>query len=522
MLCRGRSRVANTDGILSLAPQQQADGSSQPRLSLFDLAEAAASLTSKQPTKTKSQPGKAKAGTAAQPDTVPSLDSPSAGKKRKSSSPAAAANPAPAKAGTVAAQTTAAAAEDRGGTGNAQQPPSHKTAAASDDAIKPKKAKKRQAEPSPAQDTAALAAGPASEPAATDAPGSVQDQPICAMQASKEGRNTGLDNGDKKAKRAKHSKKRGSAEPDMANPSAAAPLESEPLQAQQAGPSTVPQQSAPSDTAAATVPVTEPQKKKKRKHKADAHVPQSGAQAEAPVHAALVPNTDGARTEAEESEPAVVKTKKRKQKHSALGSPQLTPASSNQPADDHFEDAAAPAAIPDRSTAADAPAATDASQPGEQPKHKRKPKASKRQNAAAAGEAAGEAAYAGADAAADEASPSEQQPKAKKARKPRTPKAQNPNPPAAAAGVTSWREDQARTDVKKGKFSKQEKDTLRQQQWHMQSSTTSLLTTLPGCSTRRPLSTRTRPWAVGATLLRACRTALTSQCMHVAPGCCMR
>ncbi len=97
MLCckrRGRNSVVEKDDVLSLGSSEAA-GPSQPRLSLFDLAEAAASLSKKQPTRM--QPKRPSAKPKSQDNPLAVTKGPRSIRKRKaSSSPDEAASPLPA------------------------------------------------------------------------------------------------------------------------------------------------------------------------------------------------------------------------------------------------------------------------------------------------------------------------------------------------------------------------------------------------------------------------------------------
>ncbi len=132
----------------------------------------------------------------------------------------------------------------------------------------------------------------------------------------------------------------------------------------------------------------------------------------------------------------MAKPKKKKLKDSAGKSKQPTAPVSSQP-----ETATAAAD-------ADATAAADGAQPAAKPKRKRKSKVAIPDTAVAAATAAEALAEA-------PAGPSAEAPASlkSKGRKPKD---------TSSALPGSWRANQARTDVKRGQFTKQEKDTLKQ------------------------------------------------------------
>ena len=194
-------------------------------------------------------------------------------------------------------------------------------------------------------------------------------------------------------------------------------------------------------------PAGKPKKKKKRRHqdgKDTGQPPAATAEdtgtASAPSILPEQPDAPASLPDAPASEPAVVPSKKRKHNDSVgNGKHATTPTVHPVPEQQEQQTAAASGDAGDQAAA--------------KPKRRRKSKA-----ALPDGEAAAEAATgAPAEAAAGQAA------RAKKAKAAKAAKASDPaGLSASASGLNSWRASQARTDVKKGKFTKQEKETLKQ------------------------------------------------------------
>ena len=205
----------------------------------------------------------------------------------------------------------------------------------------------------------------------------------------------------------------------------------------------------PTEDLGAEVPAVKPKKKKKHKPQDDA----AGSE-QLQTTAVAVPVTAAASVPARElQEPAppasgtaTAKPKKRKHKDGAGKSKQPGASDPSQPT------AAEAVANDALAQEGELPAAAAGVQPAVKPKRKRKSKAALPDDpaAASAAEAPSEA-----PAAADTA-------QAPKARKRKAVQATDPNSSSAVPVANSWRADLKRTDVKKGKFTKQEKDTLKQ------------------------------------------------------------
>ena len=294
------------------------------------------------------------------------------------------------------------------------------------DKKKKKKKKKRQIE-----DVATGSQPDSTENAAVPAAAVVQDQPELfvteepSVQPDREEPSDQLKK-KKKKKKKRHSDAGVDAQQPAAVSAAAVEPEMESTQAEPAQP--------------AQEPDVKP-KKKKKKHKQYASVEPTPAgttavdtrAAAAEVEAA--PETELQQAGVAASTAAEVKPKKRKHKDSASKSKLPSAADGSQI--DAVE-AGAPHAE-----------AQEPGQPAVKPKRKRKSKV----DATAAAEAAADA-----PSDAPAAAAAAQTPKAKKATAAMAKESSNSTLP----GMNSWRENQARTDVKKGKFTRQEKDTLKQ------------------------------------------------------------
>lgn len=190
-------------------------------------------------------------------------------------------------------------------------------------------------------------------------------------------------------------------------------------------------------------PAVKPRKKKKHKQDASVEPRPAGTTAVDTIAAAAeiesVPGSELQQADIAASAAAEVKPKKRRHKDSASRSKPPSAADGSQLA---AVKAGAPRAE-----------AQEPEQPAVKPKRKRKSKG----DTTAAAEAATDAPSGVPAAAAATA----QTPKAKKAKKVTAATAKESSC-TALPGMNSWRANQARTDVKKGKFTKQEKDTLKQ------------------------------------------------------------
>ena len=190
-------------------------------------------------------------------------------------------------------------------------------------------------------------------------------------------------------------------------------------------------------------PAGKPKKKKKRRHQDGKDTGEQGAAtaedtgtASAPSILPEQPDAPASLPDAPASEPAVVTSKKRKHNDSVgNGKHATTPTVHPVPEQQEQQTAAASGDAGDQAAA--------------KPKRRRKSKAALPDGEAATG--------APAEAAAGQAA------KPKKAKAAKAAKASDPaGLSASASGLNSWRASQARTDVKKGKFTKQEKETLKQ------------------------------------------------------------
>ncbi len=291
---------------------------------------------------------------------------------------------------------------------------------------KKKKKKKRQIE-----DVATGSQPDSAENAAVPAVAVVQDQPELVVTEEPSVQTDGVEPSDKLKKKKKKKKRHSDADVDAQQPAAVSAAVVEPeLNSAQAEPAQ-----------AAQEPDVKP-KKKKKKHRQDASVeprPAGTTAVDTTAAAAEVesaPETELQQADVAASTAAEVKPKKRKHKDSASKSKQPSAADDNQA--DAVE-AGAPQAE-----------AQGPEQPAVKPKRKRKSKV----DATAAAEAAAAEAPSDVPAAAAAA----QTPKAKKATAALAKKSSCSTLPV----LNSWRANQARTDVKKGKFTKQEKDTLKQ------------------------------------------------------------
>ena len=194
----------------------------------------------------------------------------------------------------------------------------------------------------------------------------------------------------------------------------------------------------PEMNSAQAEPAQEPDvkpKKKKKKHRQDASVePRPAGTTAVDTTAAEVesaPETELQQADVAASAAAEVKPKKRKHKDSAGKSKQPSAAEDSQ-----IDAIVAPHAE-----------AQEPEQPAVKPKRKRKSKVDAAAEAAAAAEAPSDVPAAAATAQT-----------AKKA----TAALAKESSCSTLPVLNSWRANQARTDVKKGKFTKQEKDTLKQ------------------------------------------------------------
>ena len=205
----------------------------------------------------------------------------------------------------------------------------------------------------------------------------------------------------------------------------------------------------PTDDLGAEVPAVKPKKKKKHKPRDDAASSEQlqTIAVEVPVTAAAsVPASELQEPVPPASATATAKPKKRKHKEGANKGKELKASDPSKPT-------AAAAVVNDAiAQEGELPAAADGVQPAVKPKRKRKSKAALPDDpvAASAPEAPSEA-----PAAAEAA-------QAPKARKRKAVQTTDPNSSSAVPIANSWRADLKRTDVKKGKFTKQEKDTLKQ------------------------------------------------------------
>jgi len=291
---------------------------------------------------------------------------------------------------------------------------------------KKKKKKRRQIE-----DVATGSQPDLAENAAVPAAAVVQDQPELHVTEEPSVQPDCAEPADKlKKKKKKRKKKRHSdADVEAQQPTAVSAAGVEPeLNSAQAEPAQ-----------AAQEPAVKP---KKKKHRQDASVeprPAGTTAVDTTAAAAEVesaPETELQQADVAASAAAEVKPKKRKHKDSASKSKQLSAADGSQI---DAAEAGAPHAE------AQAP-----EQPAVKPKRKRKSKV----DATAAAEAAAAEAPSDAPAAAATA----KTPKATKA----TAALAKESSCSTLPVLNSWRANQARTDVKKGKFTKQEKDTLKQ------------------------------------------------------------
>ena len=211
-------------------------------------------------------------------------------------------------------------------------------------------------------------------------------------------------------------------------------------------------------------------KKKKKKHKhreaadADMHSAPSAAEAvseadmSAPDPAAARSTADPGPSSAAPEPAAIVKAKKRKAKHGKDSEQQAAGPSSSQPASAASNGAAA--ASP-QSGAAVTNENLQAAQPAAKPKRKKKTTTLVAREAAPAVEAAQlPASEADDDAAEDPAGEHAGEGAAPKAGVRQSWGAEQAS--TSRWGEVSWRENSKRTDVKKGKFTKAEKDTLKQ------------------------------------------------------------
>ena len=256
----------------------------------------------------------------------------------------------------------------------------------------------------------------------------VQDQPELLVTEEPSVQPDSAEPADKlKKKKKKEKKQHSDADVDAQQPAAVSAAGVEPeLNSAQAEPAQPAQE-----------PAVKP-KKKEKKHRQDASVePRPAGNTAVDTTAAEVesgPGSEVQQADAAASAAAEVKPKKRKHKDSASKSKLLSAAGDSQI--DAVE-AGAPHAE-----------AQEAEQPAVKPKRKRKSKV----DASAAAEAAASEAPSDAPAAAAAA---------KTPKKSAAALAQESSCSTLPA-LNSWRANQARTDVKKGKFTKQEKDTLKQ------------------------------------------------------------
>lgn len=537
--------------------QDGAAGASQQRLSLFDLAEAAASLSPKQASQLKGKPFEARGGAQDQSQVQPQpvTKASRSSRKRKSSGSPEASAPANALASMAqpngdpqgsnhSAQATSSTAVAPPATRAAGPVSSEQTGldiTADIAAQQPRKKRKHKqanagtsagGQLKTAESAVASADGAAAASVAPDAGAASQPQTAVAEQASatealavpgsprprkkRKRKNPGKADepsgaaklqadpqlavaaeadsarvqpegadspaegtaapliADKKQRKHKDKKAKSSGTAENRQPSAAALAASgmNAVHAASLPAGTAPEQSA--DASAATaLPAAEGKKtkKKQRRHQVEgpslqpSRLPSAAAAAARPAEASShATHAEAGQSGAADAVPVVAKAKKRKRKDAAEVSPAGTAAPDAKPAGGNsalhtgFSGATEPPATADTA----GPAVGEGSQPDSQPKPKRK-----RKSKAAAPEAVA-AATAGSDAAAAEAASGQTPLPKKRGRKPKAGTAQGPSSSAAvaaagaAAGVSLWREDQQRTDVKKGKFSKQEKETLKQ------------------------------------------------------------
>ena len=293
---------------------------------------------------------------------------------------------------------------------------------------KKKKKKKRQIEDAVTGSQPDLA-----ENAAVPAAAVVQHQPELLVTEEPSVQPDSAQPADKlKKKKKKKNKRHSDADVDAQQPAAVSAAAVEPeVTSAQAEPAQ-----------AAQEPAVKPKKKKKMKHRQDASVeprPAGNTAVDTTAAAAAVesaPETGLDQADVAASAAAEVKPKKRKHKDSASKS--KLPSAANDGQIDAIE------------TGAPHAEAQEPEPPAVKPKRKRKSKV----DATAAAEVAAAEAPSDAPAAAAAA----KTPKAKKA----TAALAKESSCSTLPVLNSWRANQARTDVKKGKFTKQEKDTLKQ------------------------------------------------------------
>jgi hypothetical protein len=292
---------------------------------------------------------------------------------------------------------------------------------------KQRKDKKKKKKERHSEDIATGSQPDSAEDAAVPASAVVQDQPELLVTEDLSVQPDREEPADKLKKKKKKKKRHSDAGVDAQQPAAVSAAVVEPeMNSAQAEP--------------AQEPAVKPKKKKKKKHKQDASVePRPAGTTAVDTTAAATevesaPETEVQQADVAVSMAAVVKPKKRKHKDGASKSQRPTAVDNSQI--DAVE-AGAPHAE-----------AQEPEQPAVKPKRKRKSKVD--------ATAAAEAADAPSDAPA--AAATAKTPKAKKARAATAKESSSSTLP----GINSWRANQARTDVKKGKFTRQEKDTLKQ------------------------------------------------------------